>query len=86
MAATGTGPIPARVRWDRHRDHPTSVEWNNDRLPIERLHAVRDERHAYRVDRGPRLTLLVETRRGHVNLVWDARQRRWFLDARDPAA
>lgn len=86
MAATGIGPIPARVHWDRHRDHPTSVEWNANRLSIERLNAVRDERHAYRMDRGPRLTLLVETRRGPVSLVWDARQRRWFVDAREAAA
>lgn len=86
MAVTEVEPVPARVRWDRDRAHPISVEWNEDRLAIDRLHSVRDERHAYRIDHGPRLTLLVETRRGPVSLVWDARQRRWYLDARAPAA
>ncbi len=82
MAIT-TAPIPARVRWDRDSGRPTSIAWGESRLPVTGLRAVRDERHAYRTDCGPRLTLDVDTPRGRAVLSWDARHRRWFLEALD---
>lgn len=86
MALTTITPVPARVRWDRRSARPTSIEWGVDRVGVVGLRAMRDERHAYRPERGPRLTLVVETQRGDAQLSWDARRRRWFLEALDPAA
>lgn len=86
MALTTIPPVPARVHWDRHNARPATVDWGEERLRVLRLRSVRDERHAYRPERGPRLTVVVETRRGEAQLSWDARSHRWFLEALDPAA
>jgi len=80
MAST-EAPIPARVRWDRDSARPTSIAWDGAHLDVTALRAIRDERHAYRREHGPRLTLDLETTRGRAILRWDARRRRWFLDA-----
>jgi hypothetical protein len=80
MASTQT-PIPARVRWDRDSALPTSIAWGGAQLNVTALRAIRDERQAYRSEEGPRLTLDVETTRGRAILHWDARRRRWFIDA-----
>jgi hypothetical protein len=88
MAST-EAPIPARVRWDRDSIRPTSIAWDGTQLAVTNLRAVRDERHAYPSALGPRLTLDLETTRGRAVLRWDARERRWYLDAIDeerPAA
>jgi len=47
---------------------------------------VRDETAAYPAERGPRITLLVETDAGQASLVFDGRQRRWYVEALDQAA
>lgn len=80
MAST-EAPIPARVRWDRGSAQPTTIALGGARLAVTALHSVRDERHAYRSEHGPRLTLDLETTRGRAILRWDARRRRWFLDS-----
>jgi hypothetical protein len=82
MAST-TAPIPARVRWDRDSELPTSIEWGTSRIAVTGLRGVRDERHAYPTERGPRLTLDLDTPRGRAVLTWDARDRRWFLETID---
>ncbi len=81
MALTSIAPVPVRVRWDRDRRLPASVEWNAVRVDVLALRGVRDERHAHRRDHGPRLTLDLATRRGRVVLSWNAGDRRWFLEA-----
>jgi hypothetical protein len=55
-------------------------------MRVTRLAAVRDERHAYHPDRGPRLTMVVETPTGSATLVFDASARRWYVEAVDQAA
>ena len=40
----------------------------------------------YPAERGPRITLLVETDAGQASLVFDGRQRRWYVEALDQAA
>ncbi len=84
MASTPP-PVPARVRWDRDSEHPTSIEWGGSRISVTGLRGVRDERHAYPNEHGPRLTFDLETPRGRAVLTWDARNRRWFLEALDAA-
>jgi hypothetical protein len=53
---------------------------------VRGLEAVRDETAAYPVDRGPRITFLVETDAGQASLVFDGAHRRWFVEAMDQAA
>lgn len=86
MALTTIAPVPVEVRWDRAADRPSRVRWAERQLTVRSLAAVRDERHAYRSDRGPRLTLVVEADRGQAVLVFDTVRRRWTMEAIDPAA
>jgi hypothetical protein len=86
MALTKITPVPARVRWDRSLARPVSVQLADRQLTVRGLEAVRDETAAYPADRGPRITLLVETDVGQASLVFDGRQRRWFVEALDQAA
>jgi len=79
-------PHPARVRWDRASDRPSRVSWRGRSLQVTRLTAVRDERHAYHPERGPRLTMVVETSIGPTTLVFDAKARRWYVETVDQAA
>jgi hypothetical protein len=81
-----TAPRPAHVHWDRAADRPSSIRWDGRELKVTRLAAVRDERHAYHPDRGPQLTMLVETPKGEARLVFDATARRWYVEAADQAA
>jgi hypothetical protein len=86
MALVQITPVPARVRWDRRRSEPASVEVGNRRLAVTGLRAVRDEMAAYPAARGPRITLLVETDAGEASLVYDGRRHRWYVEALDQAA
>lgn len=86
MAVTRITPIPAEVRWDRDADRPSEVRWADRQLTVRSLAAVRDERHAYRSDRGPSITMLVDADGGQAVLVFDALLRRWYVEGLDPAA
>ncbi len=86
MALVQITPVPARVRWDRTRSEPASVELGNRRLAVTGLRAVRDEMAAYPAARGPRITLLLETDAGQAALVFDGRRGRWYVEALDQAA
>ena len=86
MALTKITPVPARVRWDRRHGRPTSVQMGDRQLTVRGLEAIRDETAAYPAERGPRITLLVVTDAGQASLVFDGRQRRWYVEALDQAA
>jgi hypothetical protein len=86
MALTKITPIEAHVRWDRRQARPSTVRVAGRQLIVTALDAIRDETAAYPVDRGPRITYLVETDGGQASLVFDGRRRRWFVDALDEAA
>lgn len=86
MALTKITPVPARVRWDRRHARPLSVQMGDRRLTVRGLEAVRDETAAYPAERGPRITFLLETDAGQASLVFDGRDRRWFVEALDKAA
>lgn len=86
MALTTITPVSVEVRWDRAADRPSHVRWAERELTVRSLAAVRDERHAYRPERGPRVTLVVDAEHGQAVLVFDAVQRRWTMEAIDPAA
>ena len=55
-------------------------------LTVRGLEAVRDETAAYPAERGPRITCWSRPMRGQASLVFDGRQRRWFVEALDQAA
>lgn len=80
------GRIEAKVRWDRRQGRPRSVHWGRRRLSVLRVAAQRDELAAYPADGSPRVTLLVETDYGPASLVFDGRQRRWYLEVGSRAA
>ncbi len=86
MALTKITPTEARVRWDRRQARPSTVRVGGRQLTVIALDAIRDETAAYPVERGPRITYLVETDGGQASLVFDGRRRRWFVDALDEAA
>ena len=86
MAHTETSRIPARVQWDRATDRPSRVRWGGRVMQVTGLATVRDERHAYPPERGPRLTMVVETPSGSATLVFDASSKRWYVQTVDQAA
>lgn len=85
MALVKVTPVPASIRWDRSTRRPREVRWGPDRHRVVGLDHVRDERAAYPMDRGPRLTLVVRTDDGgRASLSYDG--RRWIVDAVEDAA
>jgi len=86
MAMTTISPTRARVRWDRRQDRPATVLVGDRRLLVTSVETVRDETAAYPLERGPRVTFLLETDAGQASLVFDGRRRRWFVEAWETAA
>lgn len=86
MAMTKINPVRARVRWDRRQDRPVAVRLGGRQLLVTGIDSVRDETSAYPVDRGPRVTFLLETDGGQAALVFDGRRRRWYVEALEAAA
>jgi hypothetical protein len=86
MALTRISPTEAHVRWDRRQARPIVIRLADRELTVSAVDRVRDETAAYPAERGPRVTFLLETDRGQASLVFDARRRRWFVEALDPAA
>jgi hypothetical protein len=87
MALVSITPVAASVAWDAQHLRPTHVRFGDRQLRVSRLATVRDERAAYPAGSSPRLMLVVEIESGEsLELVFDARSRRWFVDALDPAA
>ncbi len=86
MALVKINPIAARVRWDSGAPQPSRVRVADRTLDVTGIKAVRDEMAAYPADRGPRITYLLATAGGEASLVFDGRERRWYLEAVDEAA
>lgn len=86
MALTPITPTEASVRWDRRMDRPSAVRVAGMEIRVTAVDAVRDETAAYRAERGPRITYLVASESGQATLVFDARRRRWYVEAIDLAA
>lgn len=85
MALVHISPVEARVRWDRSADRPAEIRWAGHHLRVVELDAIRDERAAFPVERGPRVTFTVRSDDGgRAAVAFDG--RRWFLEAVEPAA
>ena len=87
MALVHIPPVETHVRWNRRTNRPAELRGEGHRLRIVGLDGLRDERAAYPVGTGPRLTLVLRTGDGgRAAIVFDGRRRRWFLEALEPAA
>ena len=81
MALMKIEPTHARVAWDSRRARPARIVAGGRRLQVLALTGRRDELAAFPADRGPRVTYVLDTDGGEVALVFDARQRAWYIEA-----
>ena len=83
MAMVRVAPVPVQVRTHWLNGLPQEITWGEDRLPVVRLVAVRDERSAYPAITGPRTLFEVDTPTLRLALTYAHRSRRWTIDALD---
>jgi hypothetical protein len=89
MAMIRVEPVEVHVRTGWFDGTPREITWGDERLPVTRLAAVREEAAAYPVITGPRTLFEVETPRARLALTFQHRSRRWTITALDeerPAA
>ena len=68
MAFIRVEPVQVQVRTDWFSGRPREITWGDERLPITRLAAVREEAAAYPVISGPRTLFEVDTPRARLSL------------------
>lgn len=83
MAMIRVEPVQVRVRTGWLDGSPREITWGEDRLPVTRLTAVREEAAAFPVITGPRTMFEVETPRARLALTYLHRSRRWTITALD---
>lgn len=83
MAMVRVAPVIVQVRTDWFSGSPREITWGEDRLPVTRLVAVRDERAAYPAITGPRTVFEVDTPSLRLALTYQHRSRRWTIDGLD---
>ncbi len=83
MAMVRVAPVTVQVRTDWFNGVPREVTWGEDRLPVTRLVAVREERRAYPAITGPRTLFEVDTPSLRLSLTFQHRSRRWTIDGLD---
>ena len=83
MAMVRVDPVRVEVRTDWFEGVPREVTWGQERLPVTRVVAVRDERSAYPVVTGPRVVFEVDTPRARLVLAYRQRGRRWSVEGVD---
>ncbi len=86
MAMVRVAPVTVQVRTDWFNGTPREITWGEDRLPVIRLVAVRDEGAAYPAITGPRTMFEVDTPTVRLALTYLHRSRRWTIDGLDQAA
>lgn len=83
MAMIRVEPVQVRVRTGWLDGSPREITWGEERLPVTRLAAVREEAAAFPVITGPRTMFEVETPRARLALTYLHRSRRWTITALD---
>ena len=83
MAFIRVEPVQVKVRTDWFSGRPQEITWGDERLPVTRLTAVREEAAAFPVITGPRTLFEVETPRARLALTYQHRSRRWTITALD---
>lgn len=86
MAMIRVEPVQVQVRTDWFDGRPREIRWDDERLPVLGLAAVRHEDAAYPVATGPRTLFEVDTPRVRLALSFQHRTRRWTIEALDDAA
>jgi hypothetical protein len=86
MAMIRVAPVKVQVRTDWLSGTPKEITWGEDRLPVTRLVAVRDERSAFPAITGPRTLFEVDTPGAHLALTYLHRSKRWTIDGLDQLA
>jgi hypothetical protein len=85
MAFIRVEPVQVQVRTDWFSGRPREITWGDQRLPITKVAAVREEAAAYPVISGPRTLFEVDTPRARVSLTFLHRSRRWTVTGLDEA-
>jgi hypothetical protein len=83
MAMVRVAPVAVRVRTNWFNGIPREITWGEDRLPVTRLVAVRDEQRAYPAITGPRTVFEVDTPVVRLALTFQHRSRRWTIEGLD---
>jgi hypothetical protein len=83
MAMIRVAPVHVDVRTDWFDGRPREITWNDQRLPVVAVAAVRDETSAYPVVVGPRTVFEVETPLARLTLSFRHRTRRWSIEGLD---
>ncbi len=86
MAMVRVAPVTVQVRTDWLRGMPREITWGEERLPVTRLVAVRDESSAYPAITGPRTIFEVDTPAYRLALTFLHRSRRWAIEGLDDLA
>jgi hypothetical protein len=86
MAMVRVAPVTVQVRTDWFNGTPREITWGEDRIPVTRLVAVRDEAAAYPAITGPRTLFEVDTPTVRLALTYLHRSKRWTIDGLDRAA
>jgi hypothetical protein len=85
MAFIRVEPVEVQVRTNWFNGRPREITWGEERLPITRLAAVREEAAAYPVITGPRTLFEVDTPKARLSLIFHHRSRRWVVNGLDAA-
>ena len=83
MAMVRVAPVTVHVRTDWFSGTPREITWGEDRRPVTRLVAVREESSAFPAITGPRTLFEVETPLALVALTYLHRSRRWAIEGYD---
>ena len=83
MAMVRVAPVTVQVRTDWFKGIPREITWGEERIPVTRLVAVRDEQRAYPAITGPRTLFEVDTPELRLSLTYQHRSRRWTIDGLD---
>ncbi len=83
MAMVRVAPVKVQVRTSWLSGAPREITWGDERIPVTRLVAVRDERRAYPAITGPRTVFEVDTPQLRLALTFQHRSRRWTIDGLD---
>lgn len=83
MAMVRVTPVTVQVRTDWFDGVPREITWGDDRLPVTRLVAVRDESSAFPAITGPRTMFEVDTPLARLSLTYHHRSRRWAIEGLD---
>ena len=85
MAMIRVNPVHVDVRTGWLDGRPREIVWGDERLPVTRIVAVREETAAFPAATGPRTIFEVSAGGAALALTFRHRSRRWTIDGLDDA-